>query len=47
MINIYIIFPVRILCFAAGSGIVWFIFTHPEILDKWTSCFYRLFKAIY
>ncbi len=47
MINIYIIFPVGILCFASGSGIVWFIFTHPEILDKWTSLFYRLFKAIY
>ena len=47
MINIYIIFPVGILCFAAGSGIVWFIFTHPEVLDKWASYFYRLFKAIY
>ncbi len=47
MINIYIIFPVSILCFAAGSGIAWHIFTHPEILDKWASCFYRLLKAIY
>ncbi len=47
MINIYIIFPISILCFAAGSGIVWFIFTHTEVLDKWASCFYRLFKAIY
>ena len=46
MINIYIIFPISILCFAAGGGIVWHIFTHPEILDKWASCFYRLFKAI-
>ena len=47
MINIYIIFPISILCFAAGGGIVWHIFTHPEILDKWASCFHRLFKAIY
>ncbi|MFR3695060.1 MAG: hypothetical protein ACLTW0_02615 [Alistipes ihumii] len=47
MINIYIIIPVSILGFVAGSGFVWFIFTHPEILDKWISCFYRLFKAIY
>ena len=47
MINIYIIFPVSILCLAAGGGIAWHIFTHPEILDKWASIFYRLFKAIY
>lgn len=47
MINIYIIFPVSILCLATGGGIVGYFFTHPEILDKWLSCFYRLFKAIY
>lgn len=47
MINIYIIFPVSILCLAAGGGIAWHIFTHPEVLDKWASLFYRLFKAIY
>lgn len=47
MINIYIVFPVSILCFAAGGGIVWQIFTHPEILDKWISYFYWLLKVIY
>ena len=46
MINIYIIFPVSILCLAAGGGIAWHIFTHPEVLDKWASLFYRVFKAI-
>ncbi len=47
MINIYIILPVSIFCLAAGGGIVWFIFTHPAILDKWASFFYRLLKIIY
>lgn len=47
MINININVPISILCFAAGGGTVWYIFTHPEILDKWASIFYRLFKAIY
>ena len=47
MINIYLILPVSIFCLAAGGGIVWFIFTHPAILDKWASFFYRLLKIIY
>ncbi len=47
MINIYIILLVSIFCLAAGGGIVWFIFTHPAILDKWASFFYRLLKIIY
>lgn len=47
MINININIPISILCFTAGGGTVWYILTHPEVLDKWASIFYRLFKAIY
>ena len=47
MINININFPINILWFAAGGGTVWYIFAHPEILDKWASIFYRSLKAIY
>lgn len=47
MINIYLIFPISILSLVAGGGIVWYLLTHPEIIEKWVSFFYRLFKNLY
>lgn len=45
MITINIIIPIG--SFIIGGGVAVYLLTHPEIVEKWLSIFYKIAKTIY